>query len=290
MSNSLVPKAFLARRLHSFFGLFLAGFLFFHLYTNSQAGLFVGDDGKDFIKSVNGIHDIPYLPLIELSLLALPIVIHGLWGLKYLRTAEYNSFGGDGNTPYLPEYGRNRAYTWQRITSWILLFAIVLHVGQMRFYDAPLKISDEGTSHYFVKVQKDEGLEGLSRRLKVELLNNGQAPVLDSSTALKNYESWKGDLHAGVVVARAKDFGTAELLMVRETFKSPVMMLLYTIFIFAACFHAFNGLWTFCITWGITLSVRSQALMLKFSTLIMGVTLIFGLVAIYSTYWINLRH
>jgi hypothetical protein len=30
--------------------------------------------------------------------------------------------------------------------------------------------------------------------------------------------------------------------------------------------------------------------MLKFATLIMGVTMIFGLIAIYSTYWINLRH
>lgn len=290
MSEPLVSKAFLARRLHSFFGLFLAGFLFFHLYTNSQAGLLWGDDGKDFIKSVNDIHNIPYLTLIELSLLALPIVLHGLWGLKYLRTAEYNSFGGDGNTPYLPEYGRNRAYTWQRITSWILLFAIVLHVGQMRFYEAPLKVSHEGTNHYFVKVQKDEGLEGLSRRLKVDLLNNGQIPNQLSSESVNHYASWKGELNAGVVVAQAKDFGTAELLMVRDTFKSPLMMLLYTIFIFAACFHAFNGLWSFCITWGITLSVRSQALMLKFSTFVMALTLIFGLVAIYSTYWINLRH
>lgn len=289
MSESAVPKAFLARRMHSFFGLFLSGFLFFHLFTNSQTGLLLGDDGKDYIKSVNGIHDIPYLPVIELSFLALPIVIHGLWGLKYLRTAEYNSFGGDGITPYLPEYGRNRAYTWQRITSWILLFAIVLHVVHMRFYDAPLKVSSEGNAHYFVMVQQDEGLESLSRRLKVELLNNSSIPLNTPSEKAK-YESWKGELQAGTLVAMAKDFGTAELLMVRNVFKDPWMMLLYTIFLFAACFHAFNGLWTFCITWGITLSTRSQALMLKFSTFLMGITLIFGLVSIYLTYWINLRH
>ncbi|MFV0339293.1 MAG: succinate dehydrogenase [Parachlamydiaceae bacterium] len=287
MSESLVPKAFLARRLHSFFGLFLSGFLFFHLYTNSQAGVF---GGKDYIKSVNGIHDIPYLLVIESLFLALPIVVHGLWGLKYLRSAEYNSFGGGGNAPYLPDYGRNRAYTWQRITSWILLFAVVLHVVHMRFYDAPFEISNEGSPKYFVKLVQDDGLPSVAQRLHVELLDNSGVPDLKGENAGVSYAAWKGDLYSGHVVAMAKDFGTAELLMVRDTFKDPLMMFLYTIFVFAACFHAFNGLWSFCIRWGVTLTQRSQELMLKFATLIMGVTMIFGLIAIYSTYWINLRH
>jgi succinate dehydrogenase / fumarate reductase cytochrome b subunit len=78
--------------------------------------------------------------------------------------------------------------------------------------------------------------------------------------------------------------------MVRETFKSPVMMVFYTIFVLAACFHAFNGLWTFMITWGVTLSDRSQKLMLVISTILMLIVTFLGLATIYLTYYVNLRH
>ncbi len=267
MAETDLPSSFIARRIHSLFGAFLSVFLFFHLFTNSQAGLLIGEDGKAFIRSVNGIHEIPYLPLVELAFLGLPILVHALWGLKYLRTAEYNSFGGDGRNPYLPEYGRNRAYTWQRITSWILLVAILLHVAQMRFYEAPIEVRSGQTSQYIVKVSDDAGLSTLSQRLPFEL------------------QGMEGDRR----VVYAQDFGTAELLMVRDTFKSPLMMFLYTIFVLAACFHAFNGLWSFSIAWGIAITTRSQALILKISTFLMVLVICFGLASIYLTYWINLR-
>lgn len=293
MEDESIPRSFIARRAHSFFGLFLSIFLFFHLLTNSQAGLLVGEDGRGFIHSVNGIHELPYLPLIELGFLALPILIHAAWGLKYLRSAEYNSFGGDGTTPYLPEYGRNRAYTWQRITSWILLFAIVAHVFQMRFYEAPLKVTRAADTHYFVKVSKDPGLESVSRRLGITLYEDESIKPVHLGNEEENAQFiqalqklHKGDQEAVVV---APSFGVAELMMVRETFKSPLMMFLYTIFVLAACFHAFNGMWTFCITWGITLSTRSQAFMLKATTFLMVLVIFLGLAAIYLTYWVNLR-
>jgi succinate dehydrogenase / fumarate reductase, cytochrome b subunit len=267
MAERYLPSCFIGRRVHSLFGAFLSLFLFFHLFTNSQAGLLIGEDGRGFIRSVNGIHEIPYLPLIELAFLGLPILVHALWGLKYLRTAEYNSFGGDGRHPYLPEYGRNRAYTWQRITSWILLAAILLHVAQMRFYDAPVEVRSGAESYYIVKVSDDPGLSTLSQRLHFTM------PRME------------GDIR----VIHARDFGTAELLMVRDTFKSPWMMFLYTIFVWAACFHAFNGLWSFSIAWGIAITSRSQALILKVTTFLMLVVILFGMASIYLTYWINLR-
>lgn len=293
MQDDSIPRSFIARRAHSFFGLFLAIFLFFHLFTNSQAGLLIGEDGKGFIHSVNGIHDLPYLPLIELGFLALPILIHAAWGLKYLKTAEYNSFGGNGTTPYLPEYGRNRAYTWQRITSWILLFAIVAHVVQMRFYEAPLKVSRAEDTHYLVKVSKDPGLASVSRRLGIVLYEDTAIKPVHLGNEQENEQFIQAieKLHLGAdeAVVVAKSFGAAELMMLRDTFKSPWMMFLYTVFVLAACFHAFNGLWSFCITWGITLSVRSQALMLKATTFLMVLVILFGLSAIYLTYWVNLR-
>jgi succinate dehydrogenase / fumarate reductase cytochrome b subunit len=92
------------------------------------------------------------------------------------------------------------------------------------------------------------------------------------------------------VVAVSSMPGTAFLLMVRDTFKSPVMAVLYTIFLLAAAFHAFNGFWTFLITWGMILSYRSQKAMVSASILGMAVLSLLGLAAIWCSYWVNLRY
>lgn len=308
MKNDSIPKSFLARRFHSLFGLFLAGFLFFHLFTNSQAGLLIGDDGKGFIHAVNGIHETPYLIFVELFILGAPLLFHALWGIKYLRTAEFNSFGGDGKHPYLPEYGRNRAYTWQRITSWILLVGVLLHVVQMRIVQSPESVQVGSERQYLLRVAHDPGLDTVAARLGVTVLDQGEVenrvsafkkerqqlenPVLEQAYAEKKKFSEMLERMRPAESERivtADNFGTVELLMLRDTFKNPIMILLYTIFVFAACFHAYNGLWTFCITWGMTISPRSQGMVLKASTFLMGIVAFFGLSAIYLTYWINLR-
>src|SRR5690606_24595456 len=90
-------------------------------------------------------------------------------------------------------------------------------------------------------------------------------------------------LEKGEVVAIAPDFGTATLLVVRETFKMPLMLVLYTLFVLAAVFHAFNGLWTFMISWGVTLTPRSQTLMRTLSTALMLLFGFLGLAAIWGT-------
>lgn len=262
-SKFLFPSAFLWRRLHSLAGFGLVLFLLFHLFTNVQAALWIGDDGKGFIRSVNGIQSIPFLRVVELVLIAMPLVIHAMWGVYYLLTGKSNSYGDTGTTPYLPEYTRNRAYTWQRITSWLLLAGIAGHIMHMYIMERPVERSDG----YAVFLTSDSGLKTVASRLHVELENTSSG-----------------------LYGVAKDFGTAELLMVREAFKNPVIMGLYTLFVLAACFHAFNGLWTFMITWGITLSTRSQRFFLKVATFLMFLTTFFGLAAIYLTYWVNLRH
>lgn len=227
-----------------------------------QAALPIGDDGQSFIQAVNAIHEIPFLTFVEILIIALPLAVHAIFGLRILMTGKANSYGYDGKAPYLPEYGRNRAYTWQRITSWILLVLIAFHVVQMRFIESPIK-TQEG---YTVLVTKDSGLATLAPRLHVEVMEK-----------------------EGRLVALAKDFGTAELLMVRETFKSPLNMLLYTILVLAACFHGFNGLWTFMITWGVVMSESAQRIMLKGATFLMFLVAFFGLATIYLTYLVNLR-
>jgi succinate dehydrogenase / fumarate reductase, cytochrome b subunit len=259
-----IPGAFWLRRIHSLAGFALTGYIVFHLFTNMQAALWIGGDGQGFIRSVNAIHEIPFLKVVEVLVIALPLAIHALVGFKILQTGKSNSYGYDGKSPYLPEYGRNRAYTWQRITSWLLLAGIAFHVIQMRFVDAPVKTGD---AQYEVLITQDPGIATVASRLGVVLMEK-----------------------EGRLAAVAKDFGTAELLMVRETFKSPLMILIYTILVLAACFHAFNGLWTFMITWGVVLSESAQRMMLKGTTFLMFLVTFFGLATIYLTYWVNLRN
>lgn len=289
-SRQTLPEAFVWRRLHSLTGLWLVVFLIGHLLTNSQAALFFGDDGGGFIHSVNSIHELPYLPLIEILVLGVPIAIHTVWGIKRVRSAEYNSFGSDGAKPLL-KYPRNRAFTWQRITSWLLVVGIIAHIIHMRFVEYPLT-AEKGAEHaYMVRVSSDEGLHTLAKRLDVKLYNQSQIEELKRS---ENHPWMQAltyrPLKENEVMAVADNFGTAELLMVRDTFKMPVMIVLYTLLVLATCFHAFNGLWTVMITWGVSLSQYSQRWMRRLTTGLMILVGFLGLSAVWLTYWINLKH
>lgn len=306
-----MPSAFLWRRLHSLTGLFLVLYLMEHLLVNSQAALLLGDDGSGFIDAVNGIHRMPYLPFLEMGLLGVPILIHAAWGICYLWTSKANTTGNSGTTPYLPEYSRNHAYTWQRITSWILLFAIAAHVIHMRFIEYPTSAQKGDTHFYMVRLQADAGLPTLLPRLGVKLYDANEIKKIQAETStlaaaalkteasplekqqLQQQSDWiaaleERPLKNGEVMAVSTNFGTAVLLMLRETFKMPLMIALYTIFVLAACYHAFNGLWTFMISWGITLTERSQSLMRAFSTFLLILVSFLGLATIWGTYWINL--
>ncbi len=281
VATATIPKAFIWRRLHSLMGLWLVLFLIEHLLTNSQAALWIGDNGQGFVDMVNAIHNLPYLEVIEVTLLGVPFLIHMIWGVKYLLTAKSNSGRSDGSTPSV-RLGRNRAYTWQRITSWILLVGIIGHVTKFRFIDYPTKVQTGDQTYYLIQVSMDEGLPTLAGRLDVRLYDSYAAAQID---ALK-----KQNIAYGHVIACAKEFGTASLLAVRNTFKNPIYIGLYTIFVIAACFHACNGFWTFLITWGWVLKMAAQRAWVMVSIVFMAVMLFLGLAAVWGTYWINLRN
>jgi succinate dehydrogenase / fumarate reductase cytochrome b subunit len=310
-----IPRAFIWRRAHSLTGVWLVLFLIEHLLTNSQAALFIGDDGSGFVSAVNFLKGLPYLPVIEIFLLGVPFLIHGIWGIRYLMTAKYNSFPTDGSSPALPQYSRNQAYTWQRITSWILLVGILAHVIHMRFLEYPTSAQMGPQHQYISRVEADDGLYTLAQRLGFELYDQkqikemgeritSQPPVevknntpeeLIAAQKQRQEQAWlaaleKWPLQENQLIAVSPSFGVAELLMVRDTFKNPTMILLYTGLVLATCFHAFNGLWTFMITWGVTLTSRSQQLMRMLATLLMVLVSFLGLAAIWGTYWFNLTH
>lgn len=326
-----LPNAFIWRRLHSFMGFWLVLFLIEHLLTNSQAALYIGDDGYGFINAVNAIHNLPYLEIIELFLIGVPLLIHMIWGVQYLFTGKLNSGKSDGTTPSLGEYPRNRAYSWQRITSWLLLIGILAHVIQMRFVDYPVHTGTGDDQEFMVRLNFDPGLYTLAERLNVQIfdqerilmeeadLAQAQKQVVEKQNSLDNFESdaltyneelakeleetqkiqqreeWisalkKQPLKNDQVIAASSKFGTATLLTVRDSFKSPTLVVLYTLLVLAAVYHAFNGFWTFMITWGISLTQRSQLLMRKLAVILMAAIAFLGLAAIWGTYWFNLRH
>jgi succinate dehydrogenase / fumarate reductase cytochrome b subunit len=285
MASATLPKEFIWRRLHSLMGLWLVLFLIEHLFVNSQAALLLGDNAQGFVRMVNSIHNLPYLPLIELFLLGVPILIHLIWGVRYLFTSEPNSWKRK-EKPSLPEYGRNRAYTWQRITSWILLIGIIGHVVKFRFLDYPLSLEQGIHTTYFVRLTVDKGLYTVADRLG--------ASIYSGQTILEKKADWaeilqKKPLHGNEVIGVTDNFATASLLTVRDTFKHPLYVGLYTVFVLAACFHAFNGFWTFLISWGVVLNMASQQRALKLAMLLMAAVTFLGLAAVWGTYWINLK-
>ncbi len=258
-----ISNTFIWRRIHSLMGLWLILYLIMHLIVNSQATLWLGDDGIGFVRLVNLLEALPYLQVIEIVFIGVPLAIHVVWGVKRALTAKSNSGVTDGSSPSM-RYGRSHAYTWQRYTSWILVFGVIGHVVQMRFVDMPKK-TEMG---YTVKLEHDAGLDTLVERIGVKL----------------------EPLSGTQVMAVARTPGKAMLLMVRETFKSPWMAAIYSIFVLAAAFHAFNGFWTSLITWGAMLSYRSQKAMIPLCWAGCGLLAFLGLAAIWGSYLINLRN
>ncbi|MCB1081575.1 MAG: succinate dehydrogenase [Chlamydiia bacterium] len=331
VKTASLPRPFAFRRIHSLFGLWIVIFLMEHLLTNSQAALMIGDSGEGFIRAVNFLKNLPYLHVIEVVLLGVPILYHMVFGIHYLFTSKMNAYSSGGNKPALKKYGRNHAYSWQRITSWILLVGMIAHVGYMRFYMYPEEVEMGEKQAFFVRVTMDPGLYTVSDRLGVKLYNQSgieqvrkgveshakELDVLSKQVealqerdetvyrenidqVLAHYQSLeeekaylkgleKRKISKGQVIAEASNFGTATLLIVRDSFKSVFKSILYTIFVLAAVFHAFNGLWTFMITWGIVLKMRSQSVALNVCKGIMLLVGFLGLIAVWGTYYLNLR-
>lgn len=137
MSQALAQRGwydrnyFLLRRLHSLSGIVPVGvFLVEHLLTNSTAALgWVRQDGalvggEQFDEHVFWLHRLPYLPWIELLTIFLPLAYHAGFGVLIALTAKSNI------RHYA--YADNWRYTLQRLTGWIALAFILLHLGHFR--------------------------------------------------------------------------------------------------------------------------------------------------------------
>lgn len=115
-------RTFLLRKLHQITGIVPLGLFFFvHMFTNSKAM----NGEAAFEKAVQEIHDIPFLLLLEVFGIFLPLLFHSIYGVIISSEAKPNTI--------TYKYGRNWFYFMQRATG-IFLFAFILfHILNMRF-------------------------------------------------------------------------------------------------------------------------------------------------------------
>lgn len=173
-------REYLSRRIHSLLGVVPIGlFVVQHLLVNH----FVVYGKESFNKAANFMADLPFVILLEIFVIYLPILFHAILGVYIVFVAKSNvrSYG----------FFRNWMFMLQRITGIITLIFIVWHVWETR-------------------VQVGLG--------NVEL----------------NYSLMEGIL------------------------ASPFMFWFYIVGVLSTVFHLANGLWSFCVSWGITQSPRSQ--------------------------------
>ncbi len=121
-----LSRTFILRKLHQLSGIFPLGiFLLEHFYTNSKAL----DGAEHFNKAVDDLQAIPYILLIEIGGIFIPLIYHAVYGLVITMEARPN------NLAY--PYPRNWFYLIQRITGVILFFFIFFHVLNFRFGMVP---------------------------------------------------------------------------------------------------------------------------------------------------------
>jgi len=113
---------FTLRRLHSLMGIVPIGlFLINHLLANST--LFLGEE--EFDHHINLIHSLPWLVWIELVFIFAPLAFHGLYGLVIALQGRPNA----SQYPYMD----NWRYTLQRVTAYITVVFVLLHLVHFRF-------------------------------------------------------------------------------------------------------------------------------------------------------------
>jgi succinate dehydrogenase / fumarate reductase, cytochrome b subunit len=78
-------------------------------------------------------------------------------------------------------------------------------------------------------------------------------------------------------------FGTeVNFQMMENILSNPAMLVFYLVGIISTIFHFSNGLWSFCVSWGITVSPRSQVIATYVTALVFVALSIVGVRAIFA--------
>ena len=113
--------AYVLKKLHSLSGVVPVGVFFIeHLWTNSKA--LQGEDA--FAQAVNDIQAIPYLPVIEIFGIFIPLAFHSIYGVFLALAAKPNVVAY--------RYARNWLYMLQRISGIVAFVFIGYHLYEFR--------------------------------------------------------------------------------------------------------------------------------------------------------------
>lgn len=196
-------KDYVNRKLHSLLGVIPLGvFLFQHLTVN----YFATRGAEAFNGAAHFMASLPYRYVLEILVIFLPLLYHGIYGV-YIAFQAQNNVSRYG-------YYRNVMFFLQRVSGIIALIFITWHVWQTRAQAAL-----------------------------------GQEINFD---------------------------------MMASIFASPVAVVLYLIGVISVIFHFSNGLWSFLVSWGFTVTPRSQQVF-SYVTMIVFVALsIVGVRAIFA--------
>ncbi len=176
-------RGYVNRRIHSLLGVVPIGiFLLVHLTVN----YFAIRGPESFNSASEFMESLPYLFIMEVFVIYLPLLFHAIYGVYIAFTAKSNlsNFG----------YFRNWMFMIQRVTGIITLIFIAWHVWETRI---------------------------------------------------------------------AITFGWAELnyQLMEDILTEPFFFWFYIVGVISTTFHFANGLWSFFVSWGITVSPRSQLIM-----------------------------
>ncbi|MFD6442738.1 succinate dehydrogenase cytochrome b558 subunit [Peribacillus sp. NPDC060186] len=75
---------------------------------------------------------------------------------------------------------------------------------------------------------------------------------------------------------------TVDFDMMAEIFSNPFMLVFYIVGIISAIFHFANGLWSFAVSWGLTVSPKSQKIMTYFTLIVFVLLSYIGVSAIFA--------
>lgn len=141
-SPAAIDRHFWLRRLHSLSGIVpIGGFLAFHLYENYQA-----TRGADaYNEMTHKLQDLPFSVALEILVIALPLLFHGIYGLFITGTAKPNVVSNG--------YVRNWMYFLQRVTGVIVFAFILFHYWTTRL----VQLHDHESLDLFRQVQAAVG-------------------------------------------------------------------------------------------------------------------------------------
>ncbi|MBM7555031.1 succinate dehydrogenase cytochrome b558 subunit [Thalassobacillus pellis] len=173
-------RDYINRRIHSLLGVIPIGiFLIQHLTVN----FFATRGPEAFNNAAHFMESLPYRYVLEIFIIFLPILFHGIYGVYIAFTARHNvsNFG----------YFRNWMFMLQRYTGIITLVFIAWHVWETRI-------------------------------------------AIGLGWAELNYQ------------------------LMESILTEPFFFWFYVIGVISTTFHFANGLWSFCVSWGLTITPRSQ--------------------------------